>query len=86
MAARRRQRRPFDPHYWLQVRVAMFCARGGHTVEPGQWMRYLKNDHRRLGSCETCLAQVGISRPTRPFTFKKDAPADVRARQTGGDE
>lgn len=86
---RRRERRAYDPHFWTQVQRSLFCARGSHDVPAGKWMRYRKDDYRRLGSCEDCLGAVGITRPVRPerpFTFKKHAPADVRARQVGGDD
>ena len=87
MARRRRPSPPRDPHYWVQVRSRLWCALGGHDVGAGRWLRYRRDDHRGLGSCEDCLRPVGVYRMPRPFTSSlPDTAPDVRARQTGDDD
>lgn len=81
MARRARPRIP--THAWFLVRVFRRCALGGHEVGPGTWMRKRLGDYRQLESCEDCLKRIGIHRPSKSFTFSKDAPSDDKARQTG---
>lgn len=82
--ARRRRRIPPDAHFWVQVRSRLFCMLGSHDVAAGQWVRYRRGDVRRFASCETCLAERGIERPHRSFTFTREDAEDVRKRQVGG--
>lgn len=80
MARRRRERR--DPHYWQMVQVRLWCWLTGHEVTAGMWMRFRRGDHRRMGSCEPCLAKQGIARPVRKFTSVGEKP-DYRAARSG---
>lgn len=75
---------PRDPHRWWQVRLRGWCARGSHDVAGGTWMRTRRDDHRQLHSCEACLVQAGIARPTRAVTLS--GGFDVRAKRAGKDE
>ena len=78
----RRARQPVNPHFWVCVRVALYCALGGHQVAAGQWVRYRRGDYRKLASCEACLKPAGIVRPARKFTSVGDKP-DYRAARSG---
>jgi hypothetical protein len=81
---RRRERKPFNPHFWTQVRARLYCALGAHDVGPGTWVRERRGDPLRMKSCAACLeSQYKIVRPVRPFSMAADAPADVRSRQVG---
>jgi hypothetical protein len=86
--ARRTTRKPArDPHYWVNVRLRMFCHLGGHEVAAGAWVRQRRGDYRHLVSCESCLAKAGVARPNRPFTSSADDTAvDVRALRSGDTE
>lgn len=90
MARRRTDRPPANPHYWTQVVRHLVCwprttgaGADRHDVAPGKWMRFRKDDDRRMGECEDCLRARGIHRPTRSFTFSGDATRDTKARQVG---
>lgn len=81
---RRKRQGVAHTHYWTVVRSALYCWMGAHTAEPGVWMRFLKGDPARRGSCEACLNARGVYRPERKVTMNGDF--DPRARQAGGDE
>lgn len=83
---RPRDRKPYDPFYWTQVQRHLVCwpVQGErHDVTPGRWMRFRRNDHRRMGECEDCLRARGVHRPTKSFTFTGQAASDEKRRQTG---
>ena len=86
MAARRRPRRPYNPHFWVQVSVRLRCHLGTHDVSAGEYVRRRRGDHLGFNSCEMCLRAQGIYRPERSFTFRPETTTDVRARQVGDDE
>ena len=72
-------------HYWVAVLSRLWCWKGGHDTGRGKWMRYLKDDPFKRGSCEDCLRLEGVERPQRKVTMN-NAVEDVRARQAGNDE
>lgn len=81
----RKNRKPYDPYVWIQVRVQLFCHLGNHDVAPGAFVRRRRGDYRGFNSCDTCLARQGVHRPSRHFVFVGNVQ-DTKARQSGEDE
>ena len=78
----RKARARANPFYWVQVRIGLYCALGGHQVQGGEWVRVMRGVQHNATSCEACLLKVGIQKPARPFVFRGEG-SDIKHRQVG---